>query len=339
MIGKRKALMVIIFLLPIFIYELVKYFTLPENLSTLNDGVEITIPRGTSLKAFADTLKSKGLVGNTEFFVFLVKSLGLEKQIPSGKFKTPKGLNGIQLVQYFTRVKPEFVSVTLIEGWPTEKILKELSKSLRLDYQVLDSLAHDSLFLASFGIPIPDATGYLLPNTYKFAFGVDEKQIMRFLINQTMAIFRPDSIRERMKVLGLNRHQILTLASIVEGEAVLDNERPIIASVYLNRLKRGMRLQADPTIQFLIHDGPRRLTYRDLKIESPYNTYLHVGLPPGPINNPGRKSIMATLFAANTKYLYFVAKGDGSHYFARTAREHARAKKKLNRLRRKIYGY
>ena len=339
MSGRVKALLVILFLLPIFIYNVVKYCTLPDNLASLHEGVELIVPKGTSLKVFADSLEAKGVIKNAELFVFWAKSLGLEHQLPSGKFKVPDGLNYVQLVRYFTRVKPEFVSITLIEGWPTKKILSKLTEDLKLNYNVLDSLAKDSMFLTSFGIPIPDVTGYLLPDTYVFAFGIDEKQVMSFLIHRTLDIFKPDSIQKRMKILGLNRHQILTIASIVEGEAVRDEERAIIASVYLNRLKRGMRLQADPTVQFLINDGPRRLTYRDLKIESPYNTYLHAGLPPGPINNPGKKSIMATIFAANTKYLYFVAKGDGSHFFARTAREHTQAKKKLDKLRRKVYGY
>jgi len=337
--SKKKILLAMGVLLPIFVYVLVKYFTLPNNVSTLNTAVELTIPRGTSLKTFADSLEKKGLVRSASYFVFWAKKYGLERKLPSGKFRIPGSLNTVQLVKYLLRARPEFVSVTLIEGWSTEKIFQKLSTALKLNIRVLDSLGRDSSFLASFGIPIADVTGYLLPDTYVFAYGISEKQIVRFLIRKTLAVFEPDSIRQRMKVLGLNRHQILTLASIVEGEALLDRERPIIASVYLNRLKRGMRLQADPTIQFLIKDGPRRLRYRDLKIRSPYNTYLHAGLPPGPINNPGKKSIMAVLFAAKTKYLYFVAKGDGSHFFARTAAEHAKAKQKLNRLRRKIYGY
>ena len=178
-----------------------------------------------------------------------------------------------------------------------------------------------------------------MPDTYVFAEGISEEQVMRFLIEQTLNIFKSDSVQKRMKELGLTRHQVLTLASIVEGEAMIDEERPLIASVYLNRLKIGMKLQADPTIQFLLPDGPRRLTYKDLQIDSPYNTYLYRGLPPGPINNPSKASILATLFAAKTNYLYFVARGDGSHVFTKTAHEHLKAKRKLNKLRKKVYGY
>ncbi len=339
MSGKQKAILVIFFLLPLFIYDIIKYFSFPEDLGMQKDVVEINIPKGITLRGVADTLEAHGLVKNASMFVFWAKSLGMERQIPSGTFKIPKGLNYVQLATFFTRTKPEFMSVTLIEGWSTKRILDQLSRSLHLRRTILDSLCRDTTFLAKYGIPGKDVTGYLLPDTYVFATGIDEKQVITLLIEQTLDLFRPDSVRRRMQELKLNRHQILTLASIVEGEAVLDKERPLIASVYLNRLRRGMRLQADPTIQFLLPNGPRRLTYRDLQIDSPYNTYRHAGLPPGPINNPGKASITATLFAAETNYLYFVARGDGSHVFTRTAREHARAKRKFNKLRRKVYGY
>ncbi len=134
----------------------------------------------------------------------------------------------------------------------------------------------------------------------------------------------------------MTMHDILTLASIVEGEAILDKERPVIASVYYNRLSRGIRLQADPTIQFIIKGPPRRLLLKDLEIDSPYNTYKYKGLPPGPINNPGKLSILAAVFPAQTKYLFFVARGDGSHIFSRTAKEHARAKRKFDKVRRQV---
>ncbi len=335
---KYKIALWVGLLIPVLIYGLIAYCRLPGNLNR-RDKIEITIRKGTSFTALVDSLSKKGMVRHRRLFALWAKGCGFDREVPSGKFKIPVGLTYPQLITYFRRTRPEFVAVTLVEGWSTPRILQRLSKQLQLRYGVLDSLSHDSLFLHSLKIPARDITGYLLPDTYVFASGIDEKEVLRFLVKKTEQLFEPDSIKQRMKALGLNRHQILTLASIVEGEALLDRERPIIASVYLNRLRIGMRLQADPTIQFLLPKGPRRLRYKDLKIESPYNTYLHKGLPPGPINNPGKKSILAVLFAPKTKYLYFVAQGDGSHFFARTAREHARAKQKLNRIRKKVYGY
>jgi UPF0755 protein len=137
--------------------------------------------------------------------------------------------------------------------------------------------------------------------------------------------------------MNMRMHDILTIASIIEGEVIVDAERPIVASVYYNRLRKRIRLQADPTIQYIIPGAPRRLLIKDLEIDSPYNTYVYYGLPPGPINNPGKASIMAAIYPANTKYLYFVAKGDGSHVFSKTLSEHNRAKASFDKIRREVY--
>ena len=132
----------------------------------------------------------------------------------------------------------------------------------------------------------------------------------------------------------MTMHQVLTLASIVEGESGIDEERPMIAGVYWNRLKNRMRLEADPTIQYVLPDGPRRLFHRDLRLGSPYNTYRNYGLPPGPINNPGKKAILATLYPEKHQYLYFVATGVGGHRFSRTYAEHQKAARAYRRARR-----
>ena len=128
---------------------------------------------------------------------------------------------------------------------------------------------------------------------------------------------------------------MITLASIIEGEAIYNSERSTISAVYHNRLKLGMKLQADPTIQYIIKDSPRRLLNKDLKIDSPYNTYLHNGLPPAPVNNPGKASILAALFPEENEFLYFVARGDGYHTFSKTQEEHNRAKREFQKFRRK----
>ena len=134
----------------------------------------------------------------------------------------------------------------------------------------------------------------------------------------------------------MTKHDIVTLASIIEGEAIYNSERAKISAVYHNRLNIGMRLQADPTIQYIIPDSPRRLLNRDLRIRSPYNTYLNEGLPPGPINSPGRKSLYAALYPNDNEYLYFVAKGDGYHTFSKNERDHEKAKKNFQKIRRKV---
>ena len=134
----------------------------------------------------------------------------------------------------------------------------------------------------------------------------------------------------------MSLHKVLTFASIVEGESGIDEERPMIAGVYWNRLKRNMRLEADPTIQYVIPDGPRRLLYRDLKYPSPYNTYLNYGLPPGPVNNPGKKSIIATLYPERHQYLFFFATGVGGHRFSKSLNEHQKAVRGFRKVRREL---
>ena len=138
------------------------------------------------------------------------------------------------------------------------------------------------------------------------------------------------------KKLNLSKHQVLTLASIIEGEAIYDSERAKISAVYHNRLNIGMKLQADPTIQYIIPDSPRRLLNKDLKIRSPYNTYLNWGLPPGPINSPGKSSMLAALYPEKNDFLYFVATGDGYHTFTTNEKDHNKAKKKLQKLRKAL---
>ena len=159
--------------------------------------------------------------------------------------------------------------------------------------------------------------------------------MIRIMVTQFKKMFTHE-MKERAEELGMSVNEVVILASIVEGEAVLDSERKSIAALYQNRLKRHMRLQADPTIQFIIDDGPRRLLSKDLKIKSPYNTYLYGGLPPGPVNNPGLASIMAVLYPDSVDYLYMVANGDGSHTFSKSLSDHLDAKRHLDRLRRKI---
>jgi len=145
-----------------------------------------------------------------------------------------------------------------------------------------------------------------------------------------------DSLERQISEKGWTLHQIITLASIIEGEAMVDSERAIVSAVYHNRLKSGILLQADPTIQYIIPDGPRRLLNKDLAIDSPYNTYRYIGLPPGPVNNPGIKSILAALNPAAVEYIFFVAKGDGTHIFSKTLNQHLNAKSKFDAYRTMI---
>jgi UPF0755 protein len=196
-------------------------------------------------------------------------------------------------------------------------------------------LSSDTNFINSLGIEnkVSNLEGYLLPETYNLPLDIDEEFLIRLLATNTLQIFKSDSIQRELNILQMNTHTILTLASIIEGEVLIDSERVIVSSVYHNRLKKNWLLQADPTIQYILPGSPRRLYLKDLEINSPYNTYKYKGLPPGPINNPGKKSILAAIYPADTDYLFFVATGDGGHNFSKSSVEHIRNKAKFDNLR------
>ena len=210
-----------------------------------------------------------------------------------------------------------------------------LDDAMDFDSSEVIQLAQDQKFLRKQGIDALSLEGYLFPDTYLFFDGDTPRSVLTHLVSQYKKFWNK-AFSDRAKELNLTEHEVVTLASIIEGEALYDKERPVISSVYHNRLNQGMKLQADPTIQYIIPDGPRRLLNRDLRIESPYNTYLIRGLPPGPINSPGKNSILAALYPEENDFIYFVVSGDGYHTFTTNERDHNKAKRKLQKIRRTL---
>ncbi|RUM87517.1 MAG: endolytic transglycosylase MltG, partial [Thermodesulfatator sp.] len=187
----------------------------------------------------------------------------------------------------------------------------------------------------SLGIPGPSVEGFLFPDTYYLVKGLAPGEIIRIMVRRFWEVWRKYEARARE--LGVSVYEVVTLASIVEKEAVLSREKPLIAAVYWNRLRRGMPLQADPTVRYALKRFRGRLYYKHLRVDSPYNTYRYPGLPPTPIANPGEESLRAVLYPARVPYLYFVSRGDGSHKFSTTYREHLRAVRKLRLKRHRSY--
>ena len=299
------------------------------------DSVKVTIPKGASLKQVSATLQDYNIIRNERSFLLAVKTLGYEKDMPAGRFKLLNASTNFDIIDQLVNGIQVNKRVTILEGWTMDAIAKELNNKIGVDQNEFKSACKNKLLLWKWGISEDSVEGYLFPNTYLFSEEEDVQDIIGRMINEykeriTLAF------RDRMKVLGMNENEIITLASIIEGEAIYDSERAVISGVYHNRLNIGMRLQADPTIQYIITDSPRRLLNKDLKIKSPYNTYLNKGLPPGPINNPGIESIKAALYPDETDYIYFVATGDGYHTFSRTKEEHNIAKRKFQKIRRQL---
>mgnify|MGYP006078392437 FL=1 len=299
------------------------------------DSVKVTIPKGASLKEVSATLQDYNIIRNERSFLLAVKTLGYEKDMPAGRFKLVKASTNFDIIDQLVNGIQVNKRVTILEGWTIDIIAEELQDKIGVDPDEFKNACKNELLLWKWGISEESVEGYLFPNTYLFSEEEDIQDIIGRMINQFKQRITVE-FRDRMKELGMDEKEIITLASIIEGEAIYDRERPVISGVYHNRLNIGMRLQADPTIQYIIEGSPRRLLNKDLKIKSPYNTYLNEGLPPGPINNPGIESIKAALYPVETDYLYFVAKGDGYHTFSRTKEEHNIAKRKFQKIRRQL---
>ncbi|MBT4068907.1 MAG: endolytic transglycosylase MltG [Candidatus Marinimicrobia bacterium] len=298
------------------------------------DSVKVTISKGASLKEVSTQLQDYKVIRNERSFLLAVKALGYEKDIPAGRFKLVKAQTNFDIIDQLVNGTHVNKRVTILEGWTISMVARELESKIGMDSQLFENACKNKLLLWKWGIEADSFEGYLFPETYRFAEDEAPQDVINRLMEEFQKNFTED-LKVRMNEVGMTETEVLTLASIVEGEAIYNRERPVISGVYHNRLKKGMRLQADPTIQYIIEDSPRRLFNKDLKIKSPYNTYLNYGLPPGPINNPGIESIKAALYPANTEYLYFVAKGDGYHTFSRTQDEHIKAKREFQKIRRK----
>ncbi len=300
-----------------------------------NGSVTVHIPKGAGIKRIAQILYNAGAIQNKNVFQLAAKISGYDTKVQAGRFVLLPTMNNLELLRLLHRSRQVEEKVTIPEGSTARQIAGILAARVKIDSSEFMRLVFDSTFAAANNIAANSLEGYLFPETYRFYWGITPVEAAKILIRQFFKKLPADAA-EKAAALGYSLHEMIILASIVEGEAVLPQEAAIIAGVYHNRLKKHIRLQADPTIQYIIPDGPRRLLNRDLRIDSPYNTYKYYGLPPGPINNPGSTAIAAALNPADVPYIYFVAKGDGSHVFSRTLKQHNRAKREFDKVRRRV---
>jgi UPF0755 protein len=302
-----------------------------------HEPVSITVEQGESPGAIARKLERAGVIRSAEHFGAVAGLMGVGNELKAGEYELARGQPAAVVIDRLRRsvTIPQYV-LTIVEGWRWEQVSEHLERkgvASAADFQAaLTATDYTAPYLAQ---RPPGATleGYLFPDTYFFTVKATPHDIVARLLATFSEKFPPD-LQQQAMAHGLTLHQVVTLASIVEREAVAPSERPIIASVYLNRIKEGMPLQADPTTQYALAVTPesvekygwwkRDLTEDDLKVNSPYNTYAVPGLPPGPIASPGADSLRAVAQPAQTDYLYFVAKPDGTHAFARTLDEHNR---------------
>jgi UPF0755 protein len=321
---KRVALIftaVLCMLMVVIIVGFGMFFTRPAQ----KNGTDqiIIIRDGMSLKEVAATLKSKGIITNKDLFMLWTRILGNSRKIKAGEFLLNSGMTPVRIMETLIRGNVITYTVTVPEGFSIEQIGDILAANGLTDKKSFISLAHEPAIIQKYGISGPSLEGFLYPDTYQFGKGLPPLLIIDVMVKRFWEITGP--YMKRIGDLGMTVEEVITLASIVEKETGSAEEMPLIASVFLNRLKKGMRMESDPTVIYGMNDFTGNLTKKDLLESTPYNTYLIRGLPPGPISNPGLASIKAVLYPAETDYLYFVSKNDGTHFFSRDIKEHNRA--------------
>jgi len=294
----------------------------------------VDIPSGAGLGAIASELHEAGIVSNRWLFVLLALSAGAETRLKAGEYEFKPGLTPRQVLEMIEagRVKPHLV--TLQEGWTVAQMAEAIGRLGIVPAASLLALARDPAFARRLGVPGQTLEGYCFPDTYAFTRGMSAEAILKKLVARFREVYAEETAGlDGDGASGLDPYEVVTLASIVEKETGVPGERPLIASVFLNRLHRGMRLQSDPTVIYGIPDFDGNLTREHLARPGPYNTYVRAGLPPGPIANPGREALRAVLRPEPADYLYFVSRNDGSHEFSRTLAEHNRAVHRYQRAR------
>jgi len=295
---------------------------------------QVYLGEGISFRAVTDSLAAHGIVGNRAWFGLVARLGKYDRRVRSGLYEFPRGERALTVLRTLAEGRAVTVRLTIPEGYTLIDIADVAERQLRIPRDSLLAAARDTALLRELGIDAPSLEGYLLADTYHWSGAVSAEALLRRLAATLRERWDP-AWDARAQELGLTRHGLLTLASIVEGEALVDDDRPLVAAVYRNRLRIGMALQADPTVQYAIQlatgERKKRLYEKDYRIESPYNTYLHPGLPPGPVGTASRESIEAVLAATPAPYLYFVAGPGGKHIFSRTYDEHLRAIRRVRR--------
>jgi UPF0755 protein len=273
--------------------------------------VRVTIAEGTPFVRVVDELVQQKLIRRAWPLKFFARATGSDRKVHRGTYEFARGTAPVDILRAFVDGDILSVRVTIPEGYTMWQVAAAFTSAGVDSVAMLNAIADPDLVRA-LQVPTPNAEGYLYPDTYLIPFGSDAGDIVAQMLTRFHAVWTPDFER-RAREVGMTRHQVLTLASIVEAEARDPVERPLVAAVYHNRLKINMKLDADPTVAYAKGGFHGRLYYKDLALDSPYNTYRHPGLPPGPIGNPGVGSIRAALFPDSTsRALYFVARGDGA---------------------------
>jgi UPF0755 protein len=290
-----------------------------------NPPILITVKKGMSLSQLGETLRLASLLREPRLFVLLARWRGMDRNIRSGNYEFNGNATPGEILEALVSGPQKLDFVVIREGLSLRETADALASAGLGEAARFRELAQDAAFAGTLKVPAATLEGFLFPDTYAFAAGATPEEILQHMTERFFTIFTPEMQAEG-KALGLDPLQIVTLASLIEKEAAVASERPLISAVFRNRLRRGMKLQSDPTAIYDMQGHTGRVRPRHLDRESPYNTYKIKGLPPGPIANPGKAALEAAVRPAeDRKILYFVARNDRTHVFTRSYREHRRA--------------
>ncbi len=310
----------------LFVFGVFAFTFYGPNYNGTSKEIRINVPQGASFNSVIDSLYNRHVIPSKFKIKSVAYLLGVDKNIKAGVYEIPDGISYVGLIKLLIEGVPKTQKlVTIQEGiWQTD-LADLLNEELGIDKKKFLKLSKDRKLIKSLGLDVNSLEGYLLPETYYFYEGITAEEVIKKLYYAMEKILDTPEVHRRMKYLNMNKNQILTMASIIDGESNKVSEFNRISGVYYNRLKAGWRLQADPTIQYVVRHRRRKVNkiyYKDLEIDSKFNTYIYKGLPPAPINNPGKDAIMAALYPEQNDYFYFVADGKGGHVFSKSAREH-----------------
>lgn len=295
--------------------------------------VTVTVREGERLSDVAQRIADQGLLRSPRLLVAWARLTGQDRKVNFGEFRLATALSPRELLRRLTGPPDALHAVTIPEGLTVREVVSRLAAAGLGSEETFRSVLADPQFLAAMGLPPEGPEGYLFPDTYAFPMATPPDRVLRAMVERFREVFTPE-LAARGARLGLSPHQVVTLASLVEEETAVPDERPLVAAVFVNRLRKGMPLQADPTVLYGRNADDRRITRADLVRPTPHNTYTIPGLPPTPIANPGRLALEAAVGPAPVAYLYFVARGDGSHEFNVELGKHTDAVARWRRVER-----
>lgn len=320
LLSKKELLIILSFF--IIVLSIFSYIFFSPNYYSGSSPKIVKVSKGESLEALAQNLYNEGIVSSKGNFKLAAYIYGATKRIKAARYHVPNGLSYLSLLDLFISGKGDKLkAISFYDGISVKGICTRLQSESIVDADSFHAFINNEKYLSKLNFSRSSLEGYLLPGEYDFY----ERSSPEEIVNEMYLAFQKffvDSLKTQAKKIGLTEHEVVTLASIVDGETNTKEEMSRIAGVYLNRLHGGMKLQADPTLQYLQTNGWKRLAGRDLNIDSKYNTYKYFGLPPGPISNPGKDALLAALYPEKHNYLFFVADTKGSHLFSKNFSEH-----------------